>query len=675
MDVVSEFNGDIIEFKDDGARLHGIFPFTAALRKENPALVIDNGSWQIRAGWSTDSHPAFAFYNLLAKHKGKKGDLEPVFIGNDLRPIEALRWMVRSPFDGNVVVQYDYQEAIFDYVLASLGLSEEQKLEMPLVITEPLLNPLYCRKHMSELLFECYAFPHVAYGVDGAFSFYKNFQGTGDGIVINAGNVCTHIIPILNGQMDIGHARRIDLGGLNMTLYMQRLLQLKYPVHAASITISRMEEIVHGYCFFADNYATELAKWRSKGHHRSSVLYFQLPFQAAGPPAATQEEIDARREENAQRLREMNRKRRLEKLKEEEERREKLLNLQEQLNTKGLKQAKEELKALRVKSMEALQTEVAQLTSTIERTRERLEQKPVAEPNAASAEQPMDPETVAVYVADLKEQRHRLHEQKIQRKQRKLELGKRRSYASQQRMKILTQLASGRTGKKTKKEDTFGKNDEDWLVYREINKEAGESDSEEERMQMEEIESLLLKYDPVFRKEYEKSQAIAAGVPPKSPEYYRLEVGVERFRVPEILFQPSLVGIDEMGILDTLEYLFSEYPEDIQKRLVQNVFLTGGCTNLPGMDQRLQNELASCLPYDTPFNIVQAADSTDDAWAGASLWARNTTIEDGYLSKQMYLENGPGFCKEHPLSNKYRLPPVRPVEAAEAKKQSGSKGK
>lgn len=49
-------------------------------------------------------------------------------------------------------------------------------------------------------------------------------------------------------------------------------------------------------------------------------------------------------------------------------------------------------------------------------------------------------------------------------------------------------------------------------------------------MQLDEIDGLLLKYDSVFRQEYEKSQVLLSGSPPKSPEFYRLEVGVERFR-------------------------------------------------------------------------------------------------------------------------------------------------
>ena len=64
-------------------------------------------------------------------------------------------------------------------------------------------------------------------------------------------------------------------------------------------------------------------------------------------------------------------------------------------------------------------------------------------------------------------------EQKRQRHQRKAELGKRRSAASQNHMRIISQLGAEEnlvkhcSNKKTK-EDTFGMNDDDWNVYRDI---------------------------------------------------------------------------------------------------------------------------------------------------------------------------------------------------------------
>ena len=63
-----------------------------------------------------------------------------------------------------------------------------------------------------------------------------------------------------------------------------------------------------------------------------------------------------------------------------------------------------------------------------------------------------------------------LLEQRRQRRASRQELGKRRSAASQNRMRIISQLAEEAVGKRSKriKEDTFGMNDDDWNVYRAI---------------------------------------------------------------------------------------------------------------------------------------------------------------------------------------------------------------
>ncbi len=51
--------------------------------------------------------------------------------------------------------------------------------------------------------------------------------------------------------------------------------------------------------------------------------------------------------------------------------------------------------------------------------------------------------------------------------------------------------------------------------------------------------------------------------------YYQLAMGVERVRVPEVFFQPSMLGVDQSGLSDTLEYMLNYYPPSVQQRLVQ----------------------------------------------------------------------------------------------------------
>ena len=93
---------------------------------------------------------------------------------------------------------------------------------------------------MSELLFECYNIPSIAYGVDCLFSYQHN-NCPSDGLIVSIGHHATHIIPVLDGKADMTNAKRINLGGFHITSYMHRMLQLKYPAHVNAITPSRAE--------------------------------------------------------------------------------------------------------------------------------------------------------------------------------------------------------------------------------------------------------------------------------------------------------------------------------------------------------------------------------------------------------------------------------------------------
>lgn len=44
-------------------------------------------------------------------------------------------------------------------------------------------------------------------------------------------------------------------------------------------------------------------------------------------------------------------------------------------------------------------------------------------------------------------------------------------------------------------------------------------------------------------------------------EYHQLFVGTERLRCPELLFQPSLIGEDQMGLMETLQYVLARYSD------------------------------------------------------------------------------------------------------------------
>ena len=68
-------------------------------------------------------------------------------------------------------------------------------------------------------------------------------------------------------------------------------------------------------------------------------------------------------------------------------------------------------------------------------------------------------------------------------------------------------------------------------------------------------------------------------------------LGVERFRCPEILFHPNLVGIDQAGLDEMTGVSIRRLPskdEGLEDRLTSSIFMTGGCSLFPGINERLE---------------------------------------------------------------------------------------
>lgn len=154
----------IYEWKDSKTSANPCMDYPPEGANNDTPLIIDNGSYQFRAGWGINSDPVLIFKNVIARNRGNKKDREwDVLIGNDIPDLEAVRWMIRTAFDFNVVVNFSVQESVFDHAFTHLGINTEGGVYHPVVLTEPLANLAYSRRQMSELLFEAYDIPRVSH--------------------------------------------------------------------------------------------------------------------------------------------------------------------------------------------------------------------------------------------------------------------------------------------------------------------------------------------------------------------------------------------------------------------------------------------------------------------------------------------------------------------------------
>ncbi|KAJ1677157.1 Nuclear actin-protein involved in chromatin remodeling, partial [Spiromyces aspiralis] len=256
-------------------------------------------------------------------------------------------------------------------------------------------------------------------------------------------------------------------------------------------------------------------------------------------------------------------------------------------------------------------------------------------------------------------------------------------------------------------EDTFGADDEDWSIYRDISKEEDEEEEEEDRLMLMQYNELLEKYAPDYlagldRQACERIQStlmyrFTEGTQPAILEHpaapltkeqvwqrevdimarrYQLHLNVERIRVPEVLFQPSILGIDQTGVVESICQMIKNIgccPQD----LVKNVFVTGGgFSTIPGLKERLACDLRQALPLQTDVGIRIAKDPFLDAWRGAAKWAAQPAFGDQCVTRDMYLECGSDYLKEHSLGNLFYRPTApQVVDGVSTLQQKGTKAK
>ena len=74
--------------------------------------------------------------------------------------------------------------------------------------------------------------------------------------------------------------------------------------------------------------------------------------------------------------------------------------------------------------------------------------------------------------------------------------------------------------------------------------------------------------------------------------YLQLQIGPARFRAPEVLFRPDLIGEECEGLHEVLTYSIQKSDLDLRKVLFQNIVLSGGSTLF-----RVSIKLMKYFPY------------------------------------------------------------------------------
>lgn len=120
----------------------------------------------------------------------------------------------------------------------------------------------------------------------------------------------------------------------------------------------------------------------------------------------------------------------------------------------------------------------------------------------------------------------------------------------------------------------------------------------------------------------------------------------ERFLVPEMMFRPADLGLNQAGLAECIVRAISSCLSHLHPVLYESIILTGGSTLFPHFATRLEMELRPLVPDKYRLKITSQEDPVLGVWRGGSLLASSPDFDAMCVTKAEYEELGSARCRK-----------------------------
>lgn len=144
------------------------------------------------------------------------------------------------------------------------------------------------------------------------------------------------------------------------------------------------------------------------------------------------------------------------------------------------------------------------------------------------------------------------------------------------------------------------------------------------------------------------------------PDGQTLEIGADRFKIPDVMFNPSIVqtipGMEKYGdMIPSVRGLphmvmesINKCDVDIRRELYSSILLAGGTSSMQQLKERLEKDLIEESPHSARVKVLASGNTTErrfSVWIGGSILASLGSFQQMWFSKSEYEEHGASYIQ------------------------------